>query len=153
MYHINPGFPALTEKSKVLWSIDHVEGTTVDEFVQFVKPPKEAGGGGYFYHKPDAAGKARAAVVNPEFGGGAGFGMYIVYDVKQLPVMVTWKQMAKHAYCIGIEPANARINTNAKMREAGLMVTLEPGEKRTYDIEFGALSGREEIEAFRALLP
>jgi len=153
MYHVNPGFPVLTEKSTLLWSIDRVDGTTEEEFVRFVKPPARAMGGGYFYHRADAEGKARAACVNPDFGGGQGLGMYIVYDLAALPVMVTWKQMAKHAYCIGIEPANAKINTNARMREAGDMVTIEPGEKRVYEIEFGALSGRKEIDAFRALLP
>jgi len=153
MYHVNPGFPVLTEKSKILWSIERSEGTTEEEFVKFVKPPAKAEGGGYFWHKPDAGGKARAACVNPDFDGGKGLGVYIEYDLKALPVMVTWKQMAKHAYCIGIEPANARINTNAKLREQGLMVNIEPGEKRVYEIEFGALSGSQEIEAFRAKLP
>jgi len=153
MYHVNPGFPVLTEKSKILWSIERSEGTTEEEFVKFVKPPAKAEGGGYFWHKPDAAGKARAACVNPDFDGGKGLGVYIEYDLKALPVMVTWKQMARHAYCIGIEPANARINTNAKLREQGLMVNIEPGEKKVYEIEFGALSGSQEIEAFRAKLP
>jgi hypothetical protein len=153
MYHVNPGFPVLTEKSQVLWSIEKAELTTVEEFCQFVKPPARATGGGYFYHRPDAAGKARAAVVNPDFGGGQGFGMYICYDLKPLPVMVTWKQMARHAYCIGIEPANARITTNAELRKQDRLVMIEPGEKRTYQIEFGALWGRDEIEAFRSLLP
>ena len=153
MYHVNPGFPVLTEKSKILWSIERSEGTTEEEFVKFVKPPAKAEGGGYFWHKPDAGGKARAACVNPDFDGGKGLGVYIEYDLKALPVMVTWKQMARHAYCIGIEPANARINTNAKLREQGLMVNIEPGEKKVYEIEFGALSGSQEIEAFRAKLP
>ena len=153
MYHVNPGFPVLTEKSIVLWSIERAESTTVDEFVQFVKPPAEATGGGYFYHKPDSSGRARAAVVNPGVGGGEGLGMYIAYDLQALPVMVTWKQMARHAYCIGIEPANARINTNAKMREQGTLVMIEPGERRMYEIEFGVLAGQRDIEAFRKLLP
>ena len=48
MYHINPGFPVLSESSKVLWSIERAEQTTEAEFVQFVKPPAKASGGGYF---------------------------------------------------------------------------------------------------------
>ena len=79
--------------------------------------------------------------------------MYIEYDLAALPVMVTWKQMAKHAYCIGLEPANVRVTTNAKLRERGELVMIEPGEKRVYEIEFGVLDGREDIEAFKAKLP
>jgi hypothetical protein len=79
--------------------------------------------------------------------------MYISYDLEQLPVMVLWKQMARHAYLIGIEPANCRINTNAKLREQGILPYLEPGERRVYEIEFGVLAGKDDIEAFRASLP
>ena len=61
--------------------------------------------------------------------------------------------MKKHAYLIGIEPANCRINTNRKLREQGLLPIIEPGETRTYEIEFGVLSGTGDIEAFEALLP
>lgn len=153
MYHVNPGFPVLTEKSKVLWSIERSEGTTSEEFGQFVKPPEKAEGGGYFWHKADSQGKARAACVNPDFDGGKGLGVYIEWDNRALPVMVTWKQMARHAYCIGIEPANVRVSTNARLREQGLMVNIEPGEKRVYEIEFGALAGKDEIAAFQAKLP
>ena len=153
MYHVNPGFPVLTEESKVLWSIERADHTTVEEFVQFVKPPAKADGGGYMYHKADAKGVARTAVVNPSLNKGEGLGMYIAYGLKALPVMVTWKHMRKHAYCIGVEPANAPIHTNAELRKRGLLVMIEPGEKRTYEIEFGALAGRKEIEAFKRLLP
>ncbi len=153
MYHINPGFPVLTEKSQVLWSVDRMEGDTEERFTRFVTPAKGAQGGGYVYHKPDAEGIVRAAVVNPEMNGGDGFGMYIAYPVDQLPVMVTWKQMARHAYLIGIEPANCRINTNKRLSEQGILPMLEPGEKRVYEIEFGVLAGRADIDAFRKALP
>jgi hypothetical protein len=153
MYHVNPGFPVLTEDSKILWSLDKIEGDTEKEFTTFAPPAKGAQGGGYAYHKVDDGGKARVAVVNPKLFGGAGFGMFISYDLKQLPVMVLWKQMARHAYLIGIEPANCRINTNAKLKEQGILPHIEPGEKRTFEIEFGVLSGKAEIDAFRTSLP
>ncbi len=35
-------------------------------------------------------------------------------------------------------------------RERGELITLEPGEKREYDLELGALEGGEAIEAFVA---
>ncbi|MCD6404824.1 MAG: DUF4432 family protein [Planctomycetes bacterium] len=152
MYHVNPGFPVVTQGSQVLWSIEKVEETTEEEFLKFTTPPKEAYGGGYFYHRADTAGKARTAVVNPDIGGEP-FGFYISYDNKALPVMTTWKQMARHAYLIAIEPANCRVATNKKMLDEGTLPILEPGEKRTYEIEFGVISSEVELEAFRTLLP
>lgn len=151
MYHVNPGFPVLSEHSEVLWSLEKVEGTTEAEFVKFTAPGSEREGGGYFYHKPDAEGRARVAVVNPTVG--EGFGFAIDYDNAALPVMITWKVMKRHAYVIAIEPANCRIATNAKLAEQGILPMLEPGETRVYDINFGVLSTAAEIEAFKAALP
>jgi hypothetical protein len=154
MYHVNPGFPVLTEKSKVLWSIDKMEGGDSEaEFTSFVKPGPGIEGGGYVYHKADAKGIARAGVINPDMNGGEGFGMYIAYPLAQLPVMVTWRHLYKHAYLIGIEPANCRINTNKKLDEQGILPMLEPGERRVYEIEFGVLAGRADIDGFKRALP
>lgn len=153
MYHINPGFPILTEKSELIWSLEKMEGDTPEKFAAFATPSKGGHGGGYAYHKLDADGIARAAVVNPELSGGDGLGMYIAYKTDTLPVMVTWKHMVKHAYLIGIEPANCRIATNAKLKSQGILPVLEPGESRVYEIEFGVLEGKGEIDAFRKALP
>lgn len=153
MYHVNPGFPVLTERSKVLWSLQRVEETTEEEFVDFSRPGARRDGGGYFFHKADIHGRARTAVVNPDFDGGSGLGVYIAYDNAALPVMVTWRQMARRAYLVGIEPANCRVATNAVLAQRGELPMLAPGEKRVYEIEFGALSGPEEIRAFQASLP
>lgn len=151
MYHVNPGFPVFTENSKILWSIARAEGASEAEFLKFTAPGKGGEGGGYFYHKADADGRARAAVVNPALGGG--FGLYMEWDNEALPVMITWKQLARHAYLVALEPANCRIKTNAKLREEGALPYLEPGEKRTYELEFGVLDGAEEVERFRRSLP
>lgn len=153
MYHINPGFPVVTEESQVLWSLEKVEGTTEAEYLEFVKPPEKAFGGGHFYHKSDSRGKARTAVVNPSFENGQPFGFHISYDNTALPVMTTWKQMARHAYLIAIEPANCRVATNKELAEQGILPILEPGERRTYEIDFGVISSATELDAFEALLP
>ncbi|MHC4712627.1 MAG: DUF4432 family protein, partial [Planctomycetota bacterium] len=151
MYHVNPGFPVLTEDTRVLWSIEKAEGTTEKEFVKFTAPGSGEEGGGYFYHKSNPKGRARTAVVNPAMG--EGFGFFIEWDNKALPVMITWKVMRRGAYVIAIEPANCRVTTNKRLVEQGIMPVLEAGERRVYEIDFGVLSTAGEIEAFKAALP
>lgn len=151
MYHINPGFPVLSEDSEILWSIDKAEGTSVKKFASFVKPGQGGEDGGYFLHKPCSDGLVRVAVVNRKMGDG--FGFYIAYDPKVLPVMIGWKVARRHVYVLAIEPANCRVNTNKRLSEAGILPVLEPGQTRTYKIEFGVLSSSAEIEAFTSLLP
>jgi len=151
MYHFNPGFPVFTENSEILWSIAKVEGTTEAEFVEFTAPGEGGEGGGYFYHNADSKGRARAAVINPSLGDG--FGVYIEWDNRALPVMITWKQLRRRAYLVALEPANCRIRTNAALAEEGALPHIEPGDERTYEVGFGVLDGAEAISRFRETLP
>jgi hypothetical protein len=51
-------------------------------------------------------------------------------------------------YVVGIEPSTNRAAGRMDARERGELIILQPGERRQYDLELGALVGAEVIEAF-----
>jgi hypothetical protein len=58
--------------------------------------------------------------------------------------------LGEGSYVVGIEPSTNRTAGRLDARERGELILLEPGEKRTYDVELGALIGPGEIASFRA---
>jgi hypothetical protein len=104
--------------------------------------------------RADAGGQVAVAVVNrrlrPEVGG---LGVYVRYDQRQLPVYIAWRMMREGLYAIGIEPSTNPFRKLEELLADGYPVMLEPGESRTYEIEFGILDGAEAIDAFAAALP
>jgi hypothetical protein len=47
-----------------------------------------------------------------------------------------------------MEPSTNRDAGRWDAQERGELQSLEPGERRSYDLEIGALAGRAEIDAF-----
>jgi hypothetical protein len=77
-----------------------------------------------------------------------GLGLYQLYRRDQLPHHFVWRMLGEGTYAVGIEPSTNRTAGRLDARERGELIELQPGEKRTYDLELGALDGEEEIERF-----
>jgi hypothetical protein len=56
--------------------------------------------------------------------------------------------LGEGSYVVGIEPSTNRPAGRLDARARGELITLEPGERRVYDLELGALDGEAEIERF-----
>ena len=82
-----------------------------------------------------------------------GLGVYINYDPSTLPTYLEWRMMGEGLYAVGMEPSTNGFKTIPELLEAGYPVMMEPGEERTYELEFGVLAGGEAIDAFAASLP
>ncbi|MDL1903125.1 DUF4432 family protein, partial [Anaerolineae bacterium CFX9] len=91
--------------------------------------------------EPD--GSVPVAIVNR-----SGLGMYVVYNQQQFPQYLEWRMMGEGQYAVGIEPCTNTFG-RAIARERGQIITLQPGEKRVYDLEIGVLDGAAAIEQFR----
>ena len=76
----------------------------------------------------------------------------MTYDARALPSYTHNRMMAEGIYTIGMEPATNPTGSIPELLEKGYPVMLEPGETREYNLEFGVLAGREEIDAFEASL-
>jgi hypothetical protein len=160
LYHVNFGFPLLSEHSELLFASsevkprDEIAATGIDRFNRF-QPPTPNYQEQVFYHTPrsDAAGYAQAALVNRSFRGGHGLGGYVRFRPDELPCLVQWKMMGQGIYVGALEPATNWAGGRARERAEGRLQLLEPGESRQYKFEIGVLTSQVEIADFAAGLP
>ncbi len=165
LYHMNIGYPIVDDGSEVLASVTEepadLSFTTRDDTRPSTRwrtatdPEPGFTHEGYVVSmRPDADNKVAVAVVNrrlrPEVGG---LGVYLRYDQSQFPVYIAWRMMREGLYAIGLEPSTVPFGPLDDLVAQGYPVMLEPGEQRTYAIEFGVLDGADEIAAFVASLP
>jgi hypothetical protein len=168
LYHFNIGFPLVDSTSELLCttaedaedlaaSLSNFDKGTAEreKFRNYVEPQKRFGVEAYGIRMAaNANGQVGVALINRavrrERGG---VGVYLRYQSKQLPHYIAWRQMAEGLYAVGLEPATNPFSTPAALSEQGYPVTLEPGEERRYELEFGVLDGADEIDAFKKSLP
>jgi hypothetical protein len=165
LYHFNIGFPVVDDGAEVLASVieepKDLSFSTADDGGQTTRWRTVTEPAAGFTHegyivpmRADSDGKVAVAIVNrqlrPELGG---LGLYVRYDQTQLPVYVAWRMMREGLYAIGLEPATTPFGTTQELIEQGYPVMMAPGERRTYELEFGILAGGDAIDAFAASLP
>jgi hypothetical protein len=148
LYHVNFGFPLLTEETVVRFPSRQVivrdEDTPLEGYDRWQAP--EAG---YrervYYHQEltvDETGVASAVVNNPRFplpAGPCDLTVRLSWRPDQLPRLVQWKMPGAGLHVLGIEPANCLVEGRAVERRRGTLVFLEPGESRSYDLTLEAI--------------
>jgi hypothetical protein len=163
LYHFNIGYPVVDDGAELLVSpsgevpgsmFEDAEGTS-ERYRFFSGPEKEFFAEGYEIPiAPDKDGWCSAAVVNRGFAGlDGGLGVYLRYDPTTLPVYIEWRMMGESLYAVGMEPSTNAFKPIPELIEAGYPIMMEPGEERTYQLEFGVLPGGRAIDAFAASLP
>jgi hypothetical protein len=157
LYHMNLGFPVVSEFSRLIAPTVTAEPRDADSavdgenFARMHLPTPDFPEKVYFHTmKPDLAGHVTVALVNPECDGGTGLGVYCTYQQAELPCFTEWKMMGQGTYVVGVEPGNARVMGRAAERKAGRLQYLEPGERREYHLEIGVVSGPEQIAALES---
>ncbi len=150
LYHINFGWPLLSENAEIVSSSEKV--TPIDENAaveinewDFFPPPQDNYTERLYFHdlSIDDKGYLRIALVNKELG----IGVYLKFLKKDFPYFVEWKMTGKGEYVVGLEPGNVH-STRAQMRKDGTLEYIEPGAERSFSMELGILDGVEEIESF-----
>lgn len=158
LYHCNIGWPALDEGSIMLAPTRHIaprDATARDGKENWNKmdPPIHAYAEKCYYHDmiPARDGTVTVALANDSFNkkDGDGFGVYVKYFKEQLPRFVEWKQMGEQDYVIGFEPCNCGVEGRNIDEELGLLHTLKPGEVREFDLEFGAITTQQQLNAIK----
>jgi hypothetical protein len=148
LYHVNVGFPVVDGGSEVLVPARDVvaRGDHPVEGYATLDPPGPAFVEQVFEHgvaaEPD--GSVPVGIVNRSLGLGA----YEVFNRNQLPFHFLWRMLGEGTYVVGIEPCTNRTAGRLDARARGELIELDPGEKRVYDLELGALDGAAAIEAF-----
>lgn len=134
LYHMNMGYPLLSENSEVRITSDEViprneraaEG--LDTWDKVISPQT-----GFeeqcYYHKFSQ--KGEAGIFNPDIN----MGLVIRFDPKQLPYFTQWKMMGVRDYALGLEPGNGHPDGRDKMRRDGALTILKPGESICFSVE------------------
>lgn len=155
LYHMNIGFPIVDDGSEFVAPVtkppaipDGLPVGDANEYSRFIAPQKDWLLQGFeldMAAEPD--GSVPVAIINPRLGAG-GQGLYVVYNRRQFPVYLEWRMMGEGQYAVGIEPCTNTFGREI-VRKSGQLITLQPGEKRVYDIEVGVLDGASAVQSFR----
>jgi len=159
IYHINIGFPVLTEHTQLITNAtkviprDEVAEKGFRDFARFDKPIVNFQEQFYSHElKPDAQGFCHTALVNPQFHNGRGFGVQVSYRQKELPRFGEWKMTGAGNYVCGLEPANCHVRGRAWERKQGTLEFLQPGQEKIYRIDIAALPDNQAIEDVKAMI-
>lgn len=151
LYHVNIGFPAVDEGAELLAPSRSIRPRDAEaaegvERATRLDPPIRGYHEKAYFHDLAAGpdGRTATAIANRALGHGA----YLRWPLAALPHYSQWKMMGQRNYVVGMEPGNALPLGRVTERAEGRLQYLEPGEAREYELEIGALTSREEIEAF-----
>lgn len=151
LYHMNVGFPVVEEGSELIAPVlappavpDGLPVGDTEAYRRFVAPQKGWQLQGFELELgAEADGRVPVAVVNPD-----GFGIYVVYKQEQFPHYLEWRMMGEGQYAVGIEPCTNTFGRDIA-RQRGQLITLQPGERREYEIEVGVIENSKEAQAFK----
>jgi hypothetical protein len=148
LYHVNAGWPVVDEGAQLLVPAHGVvaRGDHPVEGYETLTAPQAGFVEEVFEHEVAAepGGTVPVAIVNRRLG----LGLYQVYRHDQLPFHFAWRMLGEGTYAFAIEPCTNRTAGRLDARERGELIELAAGERRTYDLEIGALDGAAEIDAF-----
>ena len=145
LYHINAGFPLLSEAAKVQGRVKETVPRTDETEYDLdawgdCQPPTAGYGEQCFFHdvEMDEDGMARMALRNPE----SGLTMEVAYRKAELPYFTQWKMMGCQEYAMGLEPANCRPDGQVAEREKGTLKIIEPDERIEFKVAISLENNR-----------
>lgn len=140
LYHCNLGWPLLDAGAQVVWKNrpwfdcpepqESHKGT--GEAVTFIEPAAEADG------------TAVCGLYNPAIE----LLLAIRFNKQQLPWLTHWQHWGPEEYVTGLEPGTHPPIGQAKARAEKSLIFLEPGESRTYQLQFEILHQPTTIQPF-----
>lgn len=152
LYHINMGFPLVSENSELLIPVvdtevnDEVSEKGIKNYDSFTEPIPEFSPQ-LFYHDlgTDENGMTALGVFNKRLD----YGFYMKFNKEQLPNLTEWKMLGQQDYVVGLEPGNCTPMGRKTARKQEALEFLQPGEEREITLELGVLTGKEDLEKFR----
>lgn len=137
LYHINFGWPMLSEYTTLKVTHDNVEPRDEEakkglNIWNTFETPRDVYPEQVFYHSPIKSkdDMAHATLWNEKLA----LGVDVSFDPRTLPQLIQWKSMAAGDYALGIEPSTNKVEGIKKEKEEGRILTLKPGEEKTFKI-------------------
>ena len=153
LYHINFGFPVVTEDTKVYtpaenvtpWSEYALKGNGKALECQQPTPHYQYE---CFTHDMPKNKEVYSAIVNERMK----FGGYIKYSTAQLPCMINWKMMGGQDYVAALEPGTNIPEGRIEARNNNRLKVMSAGERYEIDLEIGLVDGEADIERTKTLI-
>lgn len=156
LYHVNFGWPLVDEGTQLLWNGNWESPTPYSKAKVFKKgadfktcpAPIEAHSGtgedvGFIDARANDNGNVRCGLYNQKLN----LAVSLTFPKKQLPWLINWQHWGKNEYVTALEPATNPPIGQAKARNEGNLIFLEPGESRNYTLDLEVLK-IEEIDKF-----
>jgi hypothetical protein len=146
LFHINFGYPLLTEKTEVYVASDQVRGRNahaqedIGNWQRMEKPQAGYEEKCYYHHMKSKEGTA--ALFNRE----AGFGACLAFDASVLDCFTEWKMMGYRDYVLGLEPGNCTPDGRSEMRKEGKLKFVPAGGEVTYQVGVRLLDSYAEFK-------
>jgi hypothetical protein len=141
LYHLNFGWPLLSEDTILRLPDGTVTSPRDDEAAKGISAAKmfTSPVSGYaeqcFYHDMPQ-GDVTAELYNQRLR----FGVKISWNTRELPHFTQWKMTGEGEYVCGIEPGTCKVLGRAAERDAGRLMTIEPGDYRRHRVTITAFT-------------
>ncbi len=157
LYHCNFGWPLVDEGAVIIYKGEKLlqengaGGAISESTVQYKKCPavqESHNGSGqqvdFIDVAADSSGNCVCGIQNDTIG----IAVTLQFPKKQMPWLTNWQHWAKGEYVTGIEPGTHPPIGQAKAREEGSLILMEPGESRQYDLQLNVLPDETSIQSF-----
>ena len=140
MYHMNMGYPLLSEESevfipsKVVKAADERADEGLEQWNKMIPPTANFKEQCYF-HEFDERGLA--SIYNSRIQKG----LVISFDATNLDTLTEWKMMGIKDYVLGLEPGNCIPKERNTLREEGQLKYIEAFECVTYEVDVTLIEG------------
>lgn len=155
LYHMNVGYPFVDEGSELIAPVSGppellfgtADVTDRSSWSRFIAPQRNWVQQ-TFEHRmvADADGPVEVAIYNPRLLGGTG--LSVRYDHAAMPRYIEWRMMGEGQYAVGVEPCTNGFDRR-KVREAGELIVLAPGDRRVYRTRVSII-GQTEAKTLRS---
>ncbi|MFC1737557.1 aldose 1-epimerase family protein [Planctomycetota bacterium] len=156
LYHCNFGWPLVDEGTDIIWKgrcksrgmeQDDQLFKSKHDYKKCQKPLEIHKGGeacGFVNIKPDKKGICTIGLNNKKFG----LALMMKYPKKNLPWMCNWQHWGFGDYVCALEPGTNPPIGQIAARKQKKLITLAPGESKTYDLEISVLTEQRVIDRF-----
>ena len=155
LYHCNFGWPLIDEGASLCWQgswtardQDSEIFREGNDFRRCLSPQEAHAAAGedvaFIEPKEDQQGLCRCGVHNPKLG----IALKMQFHKAQLPCLTNWQHWGRGEYVTALEPGTHFPVGQARAREEGTLIQLEPGERRQYALSFEILKQQTDIENF-----
>lgn len=132
MYHMNMGYPLLSEDAQVDIPSAHVElGKEIveDDAWKKITPPQPCNPEKCYRHYYEGKEQGSASIYNPTINKG----LTISFDTEAFPCLIQWNKFSHRDYAMGLEPRSFKMGGRAVARESGELLLLQPDESKTFE--------------------